>query len=219
MEQTEKIVPKLFCVELADARRLNDVIPSLPRVSLERLEKKRFRTSSVLGEIVRLFMMDACGATYDVAEGEYGKPYNPARTDAAYSISHSGDLAVGALLVGAGEVGVDVEYVNRKKGERTKKLADSFFTESEARAIAGSDDAVRAFYVAWTRKEAYLKYRGTGFSRGISDKDAQNYAGAVIKSTVIKDGHGAEYALSVAACDGSMEDFDIEKAEIKKVIL
>ncbi|MCD8048728.1 MAG: 4'-phosphopantetheinyl transferase superfamily protein [Clostridia bacterium] len=87
--------------------------------------------------------------------GEHGKPYVKGES-IYFSLSHSGDVLICA--VGRSEVGADVEKMREIK--RSERIA--------ARCFAGekiSDE--RDFFKHWTRKEAFLKYTGEGFSGGI----------------------------------------------------
>ena len=62
-------------------------------------------------------------------------------------------------------VGVDVEW--KKEGLAVEKLARRYFAAGEARQLieeAPSEERLDNFYRCWTRKEAYLKAKGTGLT-------------------------------------------------------
>ncbi|QIB69177.1 4'-phosphopantetheinyl transferase superfamily protein [Aminipila butyrica] len=86
----------------------------------------------------------------------HGKPYIE-DFPLYFSISHSGELWV--CLVAEVEVGVDIQV---PKPLPYEKLAKRFFTETEAAYIR--QGGLEAFFQVWTRKEAYVKYTGLGFS-------------------------------------------------------
>lgn len=161
---------------------------------------------TALGELVRVRMMDAACVGYEVAYGKNGKPYAPNADDVAFSISHSGSVAAGALLTGGGDVGVDIERVDRENGARHERLAARFYTDAERAFIDASEDRELAFYTVWTRKEAYLKYSGDGITRPLTEVDTVRLPdGVSVVSRVIEAG-GGEYALSVVTPAGSMPD-------------
>ncbi|HVB43803.1 MAG TPA: 4'-phosphopantetheinyl transferase superfamily protein [Streptosporangiaceae bacterium] len=102
--------------------------------------------------------------------GDHGKPRVPgSRID--YSVSHSGDLLVVAV-VGAGRVGVDVEHVRQRVAD-LDDLARTVFAPAELtsyQALA-SADRPSCFYRAWTRKEAVVKLTGYGLRQSLSSVD------------------------------------------------
>ncbi len=96
----------------------------------------------------------------------HGKPYlrDLCRgTDFRFNLSHSQDMALYAIAVDR-EVGIDVEHPGRSG--KTLDIAARFFAPVEAAAIGELPERLRkkAFFACWTRKEAYLKARGSGLS-------------------------------------------------------
>ncbi|HEX9012321.1 MAG TPA: 4'-phosphopantetheinyl transferase superfamily protein [Anaerolineaceae bacterium] len=81
-----------------------------------------------------------------------------------FNLSNARDLALIAITRGRG-VGVDLESDRRRIVLRD--VAARFFAPAECeRLFALPEDTQRqAFFDCWTRKEAYLKARGTGLSR------------------------------------------------------
>ena len=170
---------------------------------------------TALGELVRVRMMDAAGVGYEAAYGKNGKPYVPNTDNVTFSISHSGSVAAGALLTGGGEVGVDIERVDRENGVRHERIAARFYTDAERAFIDASDDRESAFYTVWTRKEAYLKYTGDGMTRPLTEVDTVRLPdGVSVVNRVIEAADG-EYALSVVTPAGYMPD--IENILINKI--
>lgn len=80
-----------------------------------------------------------------------------------FNLSHSGDLALLAFARSR-EIGVDVEQIRRDFD--TAKIAARFFSEAEQKQLAALPDNQRsdAFFLCWTRKEAYIKATGKGLS-------------------------------------------------------
>ncbi|HEU5062359.1 MAG TPA: 4'-phosphopantetheinyl transferase superfamily protein [Solirubrobacterales bacterium] len=96
-----------------------------------------------------------------ITHGEHGKPRLEGTGDLAFNLSHSGQLAVIALVRGR-EVGIDVEKVVPDR-DFLAIAARAFDEEvvSELRAARAADRAP-VFYEAWVRHEARLKCLGVG---------------------------------------------------------
>ena len=96
--------------------------------------------------------------------GAYGKP--SVRTDAAmarmrFNLSHSHGVCVLAFSRDR-ELGIDVEAIRAEfAGE---EIAERYFSPRELAELRSLPAAVRtqAFFLCWTRKEAYIKARGLG---------------------------------------------------------
>lgn len=101
-----------------------------------------------------------CQAEPVKAPGE--KPYLPGQDRFEFNLSHSGRWVV--LAWGERPVGVDVEIISMDPGK--EQLALRYFQQEEQDylfAVEGQDRA-RRFFELWTKKESYLKYRGTGIT-------------------------------------------------------
>ena len=100
-----------------------------------------------------------------------GRPFLPGLPDGRslrFSVSHACDLALLAFTWDRA-VGVDVE--DRQRPADFEVIAGRFFAPGERTALEAVSGADRreAFFNAWTRKEAYLKARGTGLTRSLQD--------------------------------------------------
>lgn len=107
----------------------------------------------------------------EISTGAHGKPElaDPAG-GIHFNLSHSGDWSVVAVARVA--VGVDIERIDPRRP--TTRLADRFLTAAErelVQARAGSHGDA-AFFIAWSRKEAYLKAVGVGLSVPFSHVDS-----------------------------------------------
>lgn len=94
--------------------------------------------------------------------GPYGRP---GAKDIAFNLAHTDDyalLAVAQDLV----LGVDIEAVRKIP----MAVADAYFAPQEIVALDAlpEPERVLAFYRCWTRKEAYLKAKGTGISTDLA---------------------------------------------------
>ena len=81
----------------------------------------------------------------------------------AFNLAHSGQWGLCAVTKGV-EVGVDIEKVNFQLDY--EKLAAGFFSTNEKNWLQNSSMLRRRrhFFRIWTRKEAWLKGKGGGFS-------------------------------------------------------
>ena len=80
-----------------------------------------------------------------------------------FSTSHSGRMAAYSFATHC-EVGIDIEQI--RDVPDVQAIASRFFSPQEAADLWTLDavDRMRAFFTCWTRKEAYTKATGEGFS-------------------------------------------------------
>jgi len=102
----------------------------------------------------------------EFVETEYGKPRLAAMhgaTEVEFNLSHSGSLALYAFTYGRA-VGVDVELI--REVPDADDLAERFFSPTETASLRALpfDQRSLAFLACWTRKEAFIKALGLGFS-------------------------------------------------------
>jgi 4'-phosphopantetheinyl transferase len=102
--------------------------------------------------------------------GPFGKPALAGGSEVSFNVSHSGEYALIAIGT-CGAIGVDIEKV--RPIADIERLADTVFSSVERAALARlpTSDRLEGFYSGWTRKEAYIKARGDGFSRPLADFD------------------------------------------------
>ncbi|MCD4716802.1 MAG: 4'-phosphopantetheinyl transferase superfamily protein [Desulfobacterales bacterium] len=96
----------------------------------------------------------------------YGKPLLTGKfenTGTCFNMSHSHGLALYAIMSGQA-VGVDIEKV--RPDLDCIKIAERYFSPQEVEALRRlpKDPQRQGFFNCWTRKEAYLKAKGEGFS-------------------------------------------------------
>ena len=129
----------------------------------------------------------------EITKNEKGKPYFKYIPDLFFSISHKDELTV--IAFSACEVGVDVERIKTadlRVCRRFLKQEVDYITEQ---------DSDRRFFEVWTKKEAYLKCKGTGIAGGL---DSVNVFECKPK---IKTLYFEDYIISVC----SENDYEIEK--------
>ena len=142
----------------------------------ERARASGFKVAHARGSFIvsRGFLRTILGDTLACApeairfgEGEHGKPFLTgahAESGIEFNVSHSDDVFLYAVSRD-GTVGVDVE--RKKKDLAVETIARRYFAPEEARRLleqAPYEDRLPSFYRCWTRKEAYLKARGTGLT-------------------------------------------------------
>jgi 4'-phosphopantetheinyl transferase len=96
----------------------------------------------------------------------YGKPFLASDNGGAelrFNVSHAGELALYAFSRRR-ELGVDIEKIRPDIEHRS--IASRFFSEQEIAALRKLPVKQRqqAFFLCWTRKEAYIKGIGEGLS-------------------------------------------------------
>ncbi|MGI6011689.1 MAG: 4'-phosphopantetheinyl transferase family protein [Ruminococcus sp.] len=120
----------------------------------------------------------------EIGRSGKGKPYLKKQPGIFFNISHSGEFAVCALA--HAPLGVDIE---RHREIRFERVGRKFLTEEEWKIWEKSSDAQRYFFDQWVKREAYLKWKGTGIDRDLRTLEfdgfgeffplADNYSAAV----------------------------------------
>jgi len=103
----------------------------------------------------------------------YGKPALTRESggDAIrFNMSHSRGVALYAVTRGR-EIDVDLEFI--RSDLEVEQIAERFFSRSEIATLRAlpTDLQKYAFFLCWTRKEAYIKARGEGLSLTLDQFD------------------------------------------------
>jgi 4'-phosphopantetheinyl transferase len=103
----------------------------------------------------------------------HGKPAlvrESAEDQLRFNMSHSHGVALYAVARGR-EVGVDLEFIRRDL--EVEQIAERFFSRRELSTLRALPTELRkeAFFLCWTRKEAYIKARGEGLSLPLDQFD------------------------------------------------
>ncbi len=95
--------------------------------------------------------------------GEYGKPDYDFQTPIKFNTSHSGNMIVLAFVKNC-DIGVDIEKV--KSDFDVIDIAQHFFSPDEIQTLETLPERkqVHGFYRCWTRKESFIKAKGSGLS-------------------------------------------------------
>ena len=145
-------------------------VEELARAARFHFEPDRRRWIATRGA-VRLLLAGYAGVaptSVRFSLGPHGKPAleKPDGTELEFNVSHSGELALCAVSRQRA-VGVDVEAIRPEFA--TLSMARRFFAPAEAAALAALPQKRQreAFFACWSRKEAYIKARGTGIALGL----------------------------------------------------
>lgn len=112
---------------------------------------------------------------------EFGKPFLP--DGPFFSLSHCKKGI--AVAMDTQPIGIDIESYRAV----TPELIEHTMSQAEQDQINAADDPIKAFIELWTRKEAYVKYLGTGIA-GLSGDPKQyldNTADVSLITTAAKD--------------------------------
>jgi 4'-phosphopantetheinyl transferase len=98
--------------------------------------------------------------------GAHGKPaleVERGEDTLSFNLSHSNGLALFAVSRGR-ELGIDLEYVQAHLAD--DQITERFFSPREVALLRGLPKDVQreAFFIFWTRKEAFIKATGKGLS-------------------------------------------------------
>ncbi|KKM64557.1 hypothetical protein LCGC14_1500200 [marine sediment metagenome] len=94
---------------------------------------------------------------------KYGKPDYDFRTQIKFNVSHSGNLIVMAFAK-TSDIGIDVEKM--RNDFDVMKIAQNFFSPDEIHTLEAlpEKERIHGFYTCWTRKESFIKAKGSGLS-------------------------------------------------------
>ena len=129
-------------------------------------DRERFITAhGVLRAILGLYLNRA-PECLSFRYGSHGKPalaWEHAGDALHFNMSHSHGVALYAIARGR-EVGIDLELI--RYDLEVEQIAERFFSHSEMETLQALPRRFRkcAFFLGWTRKEAYIKARGEGLS-------------------------------------------------------
>lgn len=141
----------------------------LSPAEIQRAERFRFerdrRRYKVAHACLRRLLADYSGVPpkeIALGEGTHGKPVWEHSKAVHFNLSHAHELA--AYAVASCPLGIDIEYI-RPVPDALDIAARTFSPQESAALRALPDqDRLQAFFLYWTRKEAYLKATGLGFS-------------------------------------------------------
>jgi 4'-phosphopantetheinyl transferase len=117
----------------------------------------------ILRAILGLYLRTPA-ATIELAYGPEGKPTLGGNADPLrFNLSHSQGLAVYAFSR-TREIGIDLEAI--RSGVTGQEIAEHYFSAKELAELRSlpREQQDEGFFLCWTRKEAYIKARGSGLA-------------------------------------------------------
>ena len=132
-----------------------------------RFKFAKHRTSFVVARgLLRIVLgnyMNAKPAAIDFQYGPCGKPVVKGAPQVHFNVSHSEQVVLYGLRLDH-EIGVDIERI--RPMDDLEGIARRFFSPAECRDLLAIPEQHRtkAFFDCWTRKEAFIKFLGTGLS-------------------------------------------------------
>lgn len=203
--------------------KFDSLLPTLytaRKEAVERLNNQKAKLASmVTGLLLQEITKQELGIKPEeliISKKEQGKPYIVGYEDFCFNISHAGDMV--AIAYGDSPVGIDIELVRCR--ENDLKVAKRCFAEEEYRFITEeayeldmeniSRSKEERFFMVWTMKEAYLKYKGTGISVPMKSFVVRPYENKIVgekltcEPVIIND-----YVYSVCVDEGVEVTLDI----------
>jgi len=162
-------------------------------------DREHFITAhGVLRAILGLYLNKA-PESLSFCYGSHGKPAVASESNGnvlRFNISHSHGVALYAIARDH-EVGIDLEFI---RGElEVAQIAERFFSRGEIATLRALPLSLRkyAFFLCWTRKEAYIKARGEGLSLPLDQFDVSLIPGepAALSSTRPDSGEALRWSL------------------------
>lgn len=136
-------------------------------------DREQFIVAHALLRIILGYYLNRFPSCLSFRHNFYGKPAlisDPLSDPIRFNMSHSHGMALYAIARSR-EVGIDVEFI--RHGLHEDQIAECFFSDREITALRMLPPALRsyAFFLCWTRKEAYIKGRGEGLSLPLDQFD------------------------------------------------
>jgi 4'-phosphopantetheinyl transferase len=162
----DRSLPKIaVCLDLLDDSEKNQA-----RNFVFEKDRTRFTVAHAILRLILSRYLNESPNTLQFTRGATGKPALHTNSALRFNLSHSEHLILYAVSL-ARELGVDIE---KKRSELARQeIVQSCFSAKEQAEWNKLDPDLQetAFYLGWTRKEAYLKARGDGLFGSLSDFD------------------------------------------------
>jgi 4'-phosphopantetheinyl transferase len=131
-----------------------------------RLDREHFVVARGILRTILGRYLNRAPASLSFTYGFHGKPSlasEPGAEAIRFNISHSYGTAIYVVTRGR-QIGVDLELI--RDGLKVEQIAERFFSRREISRLYAlpAEHRKRAFFLCWTRKEAYIKARGEGLS-------------------------------------------------------
>lgn len=153
-----------------DIHWLKGILAPRERARTQRFHFRQDRQRYVVGRAsLRMLLARYLNVAPQRLEFHYGRHGKPELTTCgqastvSFNVTHSGGIALFAITRTAA-IGVDVERIRPLL--EADGMADRYFAHAEKEALRSLSGPARelAFFLCWTRKEAYMKAIGLGMS-------------------------------------------------------
>jgi len=180
-----------------------------------RKDRERFVVARGLLRTILGRYLDRAPQNVAFTYNQYGKPSIVSKAGAEsirFNVSHSHGTALYAITRGL-EIGVDLELI--RDGLEVEQIATSFFSHREVSALCAlpAEHRRHAFFLCWTRKEAYIKARGEGLSLPLDQFEVSLIPGepAALMSTQPESGEAFRWSLQdLSLASGYVAAFAVE---------
>jgi len=132
-----------------------------------------------------------------VEKNEYGKPYFPNMPDVHFSVSHSGEYWL--CVFSSENIGADIQLI---RPINAGLIIRGWYKRHEMELV--KTYGLGMFFDIWAAKEAYLKYKGSGFNWFRSNVDVGEEGGikTQIDGTRIEKVHLPLRSYTACICGG-----------------
>lgn len=161
----------------------------LERAGRFHFEKDRRRFVTARGMLRKILghYLDESPQNIRFAYASFGKPSLSPRYSSdglCFNVSHSDALALIAVAPGR-NIGIDIERVRYDMD--AGQMARRFFAPAEIQMLESLDESSRnaLFFQYWTRKEAFIKGTGEGFSFPVEQLDVSLNRGRELSPVVL----------------------------------
>ena len=202
---------QVYFVEIANeilSDRYANLLDIVSKDKREKIEKYRYdidKKLSLYSELLVRYMacriLNANNQKLTFSTNKYGKPFLIGYPEFQYNISHTRN----AIAVGISNKNIGVDIENIKMFVYAPDLVKKIFTVNEINKILSSADINKCFCEHWTKKEAYLKYSGTGLSTPLKSFNVLDDSLKSKTTTLEQNG----YVISVY-CDDMVSEINAE---------
>lgn len=130
------------------------------------IDKKLSLFAELMIRMIAMEHLEISNSKILFSKSQYGKPFIKGHAEFQFNISHTKCGII--VMISDKTVGADIEKI--KPAEI--KIANRFFTNYEQDYIIECSNKLNeCFFEIWTKKEAYVKYAGKGFSISLRSFD------------------------------------------------
>lgn len=147
----------LYDIKYCDYNTLTKLLPKERLDKIDSYKTESSKLESLASGLLLRHLLEQYGCkNYSFSYNKYGKPY--IERGPHFSLTHSNKLV--CCAVSDNNIGIDAEFISAARDN----VARRSFSSEEYASYSTASDHTSEFYRLWTRKEAYLKYIGTGLA-------------------------------------------------------